>query len=152
LTFVGKNKPHSRVLSGFVVGQIKYEAKFNPVKGAIYALYDMKICLILAKRVIYDVFSIRTEKSWFEGLFIQHSEWLSKSEPEWGLFIPGSGTKYPRLSKQNKREKILLICRRSAESLCRETPDRFYISGMLPIKKVDYPDRYTREPNDEVRG
>jgi hypothetical protein len=61
LTFVGKNKPHSRVLSGFVVGQIKYEAKFNPVKGAIYALYDMKICLILAKRVIYDVFSIRTE-------------------------------------------------------------------------------------------
>jgi hypothetical protein len=42
LTFVGKNNPHSKVLSGFVVGQIKYEAKFNPVKGAIYALYDMK--------------------------------------------------------------------------------------------------------------
>jgi hypothetical protein len=37
LTFVGKNNPHSKVLSGFEVGQIKYEAKFNPVKGAIYA-------------------------------------------------------------------------------------------------------------------
>ena len=74
-----------------------------------------------------------------------------------GLIHPGfMPQNIPAYQKQNKREKILLIRRRSAESLCRnlirETPDRFYISGMLTIKKVDCPDRYTREPNDGVRG
>jgi hypothetical protein len=97
----------------------------------------MKICLILAKRVIYDVFSIRTETVGLRGFLYSIVNGYSNRSLNGAYSSRVQVQNIPASQKQNKPEKILLICRRSAESLCRnlirETPDRVFY-----LRNADY--------------